>query len=136
MIFIGESALSGESGQYIFESLKNFIEKNNFIRKDWNALNILSQQASRVGGIDLGIFMINENDNFTFFNKLNDNKFKFIYLLGADKINFKKGDKFIVYQGSHGDKGAEIADIVLPGAAYTEKNGMFINLEGRLQSAS
>ena len=135
MIIIGESALSGESGQYIFESLKNFIEKNNFIRKDWNALNILSQQASRVGGIDLGIFMINENDNFTFFNKLNDNKFKFIYLLGADKINFKKGDKFIVYQGSHGDKGAEIADIVLPGAAYTEKNGMFINLEGRLQNA-
>ena len=47
----------------------------------------------------------------------------------------KKKNKFIVYQGSHGDKGAEIADIILPGAAYTEKNGLFVNLEGKLQSA-
>ena len=46
-----------------------------------------------------------------------------------------KKDKFIVYQGSHGDKGAEIADIILPGAAYTEKNGLFVNLEGKLQKA-
>ena len=50
-------------------------------------------------------------------------------------FNFEKKDKFIVYQGSHGDKGAEIADIILPGAAYTEKNGLFVNLEGKLQSA-
>ena len=62
-------------------------------------------------------------------------KFKFIYLLGADNIDFNKKDKFIVYQGSHGDKGAEIADVILPGAAYTEKNGLFINLEGKLQNA-
>ena len=55
--------------------------------------------------------------------------------MAADNINFEKKDKFIVYQGSHGDKGAEIADIILPGAAYTEKNGLFVNLEGRLQSA-
>jgi len=55
--------------------------------------------------------------------------------LGADNINFDKNDKFIVYQGSHGDKGAEIADIVLPGAAYTEKNGLFVNLEGKIQKA-
>ena len=47
----------------------------------------------------------------------------------------KKKDKFVVYQGSHGDKGAEIADIILPGAAYTEKNGLFVNLEGKLQNA-
>ena len=50
-----------------------------------------------------------------------------------DDINFEKKDKFIVYQGSHGDKGAEIADLILPGAAYTEKNGLFVNLEGQLQ---
>ena len=63
------------------------------------------------------------------------NNFKFIYLLGADDFNFDKKDKFIVYQGSHGDKGAELADIILPGAAYTEKNGLFVNLEGKLQNA-
>ena len=135
IIIIGESALYGKSGQYLFEELKNFLSKNNFIKKDWNALNILTQQASRVGAIDLGAYLINENENFLFFNKLDNNDFKFIYLLGADNINFDKKDKFIVYQGSHGDNGAEIADIVLPGAAYTEKNGLFVNLEGRLQKA-
>ena len=56
-------------------------------------------------------------------------------MLGADDINFNKDNKFIVYQGSHGDKGAEIADIILPGAAYTEKNGLFVNLEGKLQNS-
>ena len=55
--------------------------------------------------------------------------------MGADNINIKKKDKFIVYQGSHGDKAAEIADIILPGAAYTEKNGLFVNLEGKLQKS-
>ena len=56
-------------------------------------------------------------------------------MLGADNINFDKKDKFIVYQGSHGDKGAEMADVIFPGASYTEKNGLFINLEGKLQRA-
>jgi len=135
IIIIGESALYGEVGRYVFETLKKFLATNNFITKDWNALNILTQQASRVGAIDLGFYSISEKDNFSFFDKLDNNLFKFIYLLGVDDINFKKEDKFIVYQGSHGDKGAEIADIVLPGAAYTEKNGLFVNLEGKIQNA-
>ncbi len=135
MIIIGESALYGETGKYIFETLKYFLSKNNFIKEDWNALNILTQQASRVGAIDLGVHSINETENFSFFNKLDNDEFRFLYLLGADNICFDKKDKFIVYQGSHGDKGAEIADIILPGAAYTEKNGLFVNLEGKLQTA-
>ena len=135
MIIIGDSALYGKSGKYVFETLKNFLSYNNFIKKDWNALNILTQQASRVGAIDFGVYSINEAENFSFFNKLENDDFKLIYLLGADNINFEKKNKFVVYQGSHGDRGAEIADIILPGAAYTEKNGLFINLEGKLQSA-
>ena len=135
MIIIGESALYGETGKYIFETLKYFLSKNNFIKEDWNALNILTQQASRVGAIDLGVHSINETENFSFFNKLDNDEFRFLYLLGVDNICFDKKDKFIVYQGSHGDKGAEIADIILPGAAYTEKNGLFVNLEGKLQTA-
>jgi len=135
IIIIGESALYGEAGRYIFETIKKFLFTNNFIRDDWNALNILTQQASRVGAIDLGLYSIEKNENFSFFDKLDNGLFKFIYLLGADDINFQKDDKFIVYQGSHGDKGAEIADIVLPGAAYTEKNGLFVNLEGKIQNA-
>ena len=135
MIIIGESALFDPSGQYVFESLKKFFSDNNFIRDDWNGFNILTQQASKVGAIDLGIYSLNEKENFTFFDNLENNRFKFIYLLGADNINFEKKDKFIVYQGSHGDRGAEIADIILPGAAYTEKNGLFVNLEGKIQTA-
>jgi len=135
MIIIGDSALYGKSGKYVFETLKKFLSDNNFIKKDWNALNILTQQASRVGAIDFGVYSINETENFSFFNKLDNDDFKLIYLLGADNINFDKKNKFVVYQGTHGDKGAEIADIILPGAAYTEKNGLFVNLEGKLQSA-
>jgi len=135
MVIIGESALCGDSGIYIFETLKKFLLANNFIKEDWNSLNILTQQASRVGAIDLGFYSISDKDNFSFFDKLDNDIFKFIYLLGADNFNFEKKDKFIVYQGSHGDKGAEIADIVLPGAAYTEKNGLFVNLEGKIQNA-
>ena len=135
IVIIGEAALHGKSGIYTFETIKNFLATNQFITKDWNGLNILTQQASRVGCIDLGAYSINKEENFSFFNKLDNDEFKFIYLLGADNINFNKKNKFIVYQGSHGDKGAEIADIILPGAAYTEKNGMFVNLEGKLQNA-
>ena len=135
IIIIGDSALYGKSGRYVFEILKKFLSDNNFIKKDWNALNILTQQASRVGAIDFGVCSISEDENFSFFNKLDNDDFKLIYLLGADNINFEKKNKFIVYQGSHGDKGAEIADIILPGAAYTEKNGLFVNLEGKLQRA-
>ena len=135
IVIIGESALSNNHGEYIFETLKHFLFKNNFINNNWNALNILSQDASRVGAIDLDFHSITEKENFSFFDKLDNDEFKFLYLLGADNINFEKKDKFIVYQGSHGDKGAEIADIILPGAAYTEKNGLFVNLEGKVQDA-
>jgi len=135
MIIIGESALYGLTGQYVFEKIKSYLLKNNFINKEWNALNIINQQASRVGAIDLDVYLINEDNNFTFFDKLKNEEFKFIYLLGADNIDFDKNNKFIVYQGSHGDKGAEIADVILPGAAYTEKNALFVNLEGKIQNA-
>jgi len=135
MVIIGESALHGQAGGYIFETLKNFLLLNNFINKNWNALNILTQQASRVGAIDLSFYSITRQDNFPFFKKLENDEFKLIYLLGSDNFNFDKKNKYIIYQGSHGDKGAEIADIILPGAAYTEKNGLFVNLEGKIQSA-
>jgi len=135
IIIMGDSALYGKSGAYVFESLKKFLFDNNFINEKWNALNILTQQASRVGSLDLGVHTINENENFSFFDKLENDEFKLVYLLGADNFNFEKKNKFVVYQGSHGDRGADMADIILPGAAYTEKNGLFINLEGKLQNA-
>ena len=132
LIIIGESALELESGKYIFEELKKFLNKNKFVNEDWNALNILAQNASTVGLVDLKI-LPNEKNDYSFFEKFNIGKFKFLYLLGSDNIEIKKENEFIVYQGSHGDRGAEIADIVLPSAAYTEQDGLYENLEGRVQ---
>ena len=133
IIIIGESALELKSGKYIFEELKSFLIENNFINKDWNALNVLMQNASTVGLLDLKILSNQNGDDFSFFENLENEKFKFLYLLGSDNLDFKKNNEFIVYQGSHGDRGAEIADIILPSATYTEQNGLYENLEGRVQ---
>ena len=133
IVIIGESALEINSGKYIFEEIKSFLKNNNFINKDWNALNFLSQNASTVGLIDLKILSEENEKNYSFFDKLSNNEFKFLYLLGSDNLEIKKNNEFIVYQGSHGDRGAEIADVVLPNATYTEQNGLYENLEGRVQ---
>tara|TARA_Y100000389_G_scaffold37929_1_gene32221 strand:+ start:3243 stop:5297 length:2055 start_codon:yes stop_codon:yes gene_type:complete len=133
IIIIGESTLELKSGKYIFEELKNFLMENNFINESWNALNILTQNASTVGLLDLDILTNKKGDDFSFFESLENKKFKLLYLLGSDNLEFRKDNEFIIYQGSHGDRGAEIADIVLPSAAYTEQNGLYENLEGRVQ---
>ena len=98
-------------------------------------LNILTQNASRVGAIDLGLYHLTNENNFPIIDKLNTNKYELIYFLGVDELEFNKKEEFIIYQGTHGDRSAEIADVILPGAAYTEKNGHFVNLEGRIQKA-
>ncbi len=132
MIIIGESALELESGGYIFEELKDFLIRKNFINDKWNSLNILIQNASTVGCLDLDIVKDSFGNN-SFFDNLNRRKFKIIYLLGSDNLKFEKNDEFVIYQGSHGDRGAEIADVILPSPAYTEENGLYQNLEGRVQ---
>ena len=133
IIIIGESALETNSGKYIIEGFKRFLKNNNFINKDWNALNFLPQNASTVGLIDLNILPKEDEEKNSFFHKLNNNQFKLLYLLGSDNLDIKKNNEFIVYQGSHGDRGAEIADVILPSATYTEQNGLYQNLEGRVQ---
>jgi len=131
IIIIGESALELKSGKYIFEKLKNFLINNNLINENWNSLNILTQNASTVGLLDLKILQSQIQNEF--FDNLKNKKFKLLYLLGSDNLDFKKDKEFVVYQGSHGDRGAEIADIILPSATYTEQNGLYENLEGRIQ---
>ena len=133
MVIIGESALELRSGKYLIEGFKKFLKNNNFINKDWNAFNFLPQNASTVGLIDLKILSNEEDKRNSFFEKLKNNQFKLLYLLGSDNLDIKKNNEFIVYQGSHGDRGAEIADLILPSAAFTEQNGLYENLEGRVQ---
>jgi NADH-quinone oxidoreductase subunit G len=130
-IIIGESFLNSKSSKYLYNKIKEFLIKNNKITVDWNSLNILSCDASTVGNYDLGI--INQEKSLT--NDLKDHKFDIIYLVGQDNLDFNKKNEFIIYQGSHGDKGAEIADIILPGSAYTEQDGYYTNLEGKIQKA-
>ena len=131
LIILGESFFKIQSANFIFHLIKKFLKENNKISDEWNSLNRISTDASTVGSLDLNI--INDKDDM--FEKLNNHVFDIVYLLGQDNLNFSKTNEFVIYQGSHGDKGAEIADIILPGATYTEQNGFFTNLEGKLQKA-
>jgi len=131
MIIMGESLLKLNSANYLFNLIKGFLNKNNKFTDNWNPLNILSCDASTVGNFDLGII----NNDINLIKDLKSNKFEIVYLVGQDNLEFDKKDEFIIYQGSHGDKGAEIADIILPGSAYTEQDGHFTNLEGKIQKA-
>ena len=131
MIVFGESFFKIKSASYLFNLSKKFLSKNNKFNDDWNPINILSVDAATVGNLDLDI--IDKNNKIL--DELHENKFEIIFLLGQDNLDFKKKDEFIIYQGSHGDRGAEIADIILPGAAYTEQSGHYTNLEGKLQKA-
>ena len=87
-----------------------------------------------MGSFDLGLYKTVDGSNEVL-KDLENHMFEIVYLLGVDNLKFEKKNEFIIYQGSHGDKGAEMADIILPGAAYTEQNGYFTNLEGKLQKA-
>ena len=133
LFILGESALELKNARYIFEATKNFLIKNNFVNESWNAFNILTQNASTVGAIDLKFYSIEDRNNFIFFDKLKNQNFELLYLLGSDNLEIKKNNEFIIYQGSHGDRNAEIADVILPSPAYTEQDGLFANLEGRIQ---
>jgi NADH-quinone oxidoreductase subunit G len=134
IIIFGQSALEFKFGKYIFESIKFYLIKNKKISDDWNSLNTISENASTVGSLDLGIYKTKDGSNEVL-SDLENHKYEIVYLLGQDSLKFKKQNEFIIYQGSHGDKGAEIADVILPGPAYTEQNGYFTNLEGKLQKA-
>ena len=134
LIIFGQSSLKTKSAKYIFESVKSFLEKNNKISDEWNSLNTISENASTVGSFDLGLYKTVDGSNEVL-KDLENHMFEIVYLLGVDNLKFEKKNEFIIYQGSHGDKGAEIADIILPGAAYTEQNGYFTNLEGKIQKA-
>ena len=134
LIILGESFFDLKSSQNIFYLIKNYINNNFKFDEEWNPLNILSTDASTVGNIDLEVFNNKSGYNITL-EKLQKNEFDLIFLIGQDNLNVNKKNEFIIYQGSHGDKGAEVADIILPGAAYTEQTAHYTNLEGKIQKS-
>ena len=131
MIIFGESFLKSKSAESLFYSFKNFLLGNNKFTNDWKPLNIISSDAATVGSLDLDI--IDQKNELI--KNLNENKFDIVFLLGQDNLKFNKKNEFVIYVGTHGDNGAEIADIILPGAAYTEQSGHYTNLEGKIQKA-
>lgn len=101
----------------------------------WNAFNVLHTAASRVAGLDLGLVPDkNGLDVPGLLSAAAKDKLDVLFLLGADEIDLPDtGSTFVIYQGSHGDRSAHRADVILPGAAYTEKSATYVNTEGRSQ---
>lgn len=129
MVIVGSGCVENPDAKSIFETVGNFVEKNkaNFQTPEWNGYNVLQRAASRAGAYEVGFTVPSP--------KVAETKPKFIWLLGADEIDDSQipKDAFVVYQGHHGDRGAQIADVVLPGSSYVEKAGTYLNTEARVQ---
>ena len=135
MLMIGMGALSRDDGAACLAVARKIANDCGLIRDDWNGFNVLHTAAARVGGMDLG-FTPGQGgcDVSGILNGASSGAIDVVYLLGADEIKMSSLDKaFVIYQGHHGDAGAHAADVILPGAAYTEKSGVYVNLEGRVQ---
>lgn len=129
MIVVGSGVTDHPDAKAFYETIGAFVDKNaNFQNEEWNGFNILQRAASRAGAFEVGFVPPSA--------AVAETKPKFVWLLGADEFDPADipSDAFVVYQGHHGDKGAQIADVILPGAAYTEKAATYINTEGRVQS--
>ncbi|MGE5260946.1 MAG: NADH-quinone oxidoreductase subunit NuoG [Actinomycetota bacterium] len=137
MLILGQGALTRPDGAAILALAAKAAQAMGAIKPalSWDGFNILHTAAARVGGLDLGFVPGNAGlDVEGMLEAASSNKIDVIYLLGADEIDVDKlGKAFVIYQGSHGDKGAHRADVILPGAAYTEKDGTYVNTEGRVQ---
>ncbi|CAG8725922.1 12698_t:CDS:2, partial [Acaulospora colombiana] len=128
LIIVGSGVLENPDSAYIFSAVAEITSKyrSKFFQDNWNGFNVLQRAASHTAAYDIGFVPSGNSSEVTP---------KFIYLLGADEIkpqDIPKG-AFVVYQGHHGDTGAHYADVILPGAAYTEKSATYVNTEGRPQ---
>jgi NADH-quinone oxidoreductase subunit G len=144
MIIVGASAVARADGAAVLRLAAKIAADTGMIgpagsatEGGWNGFNVLHTAASRVAALDLG-FVPGESgrDVAAIVDGAQKGEIDFIYLLGADECDVAHlGRAFVVYQGSHGDAGAHNADVILPGAAYTEKEGLYLNFEGRVQPA-
>ena len=137
VVIVGMGALARADGDAVLAAARALADNCNIVRDDWNGFNVLHTAAARVGGLDLGFVPgVDGRDVAGIIAGAGAGDIELVYLLGADEIDTAAlGDAFVVYQGHHGDAGAHRADVILPGAAYTEKNGTYVNTEGRVQLA-
>jgi NADH-quinone oxidoreductase subunit G len=137
MLILGMGALRRKDGAAILAEARALADGAGMVRDGWNGFNVLHLAAARVGGLDLG-FVPGQGgrDVAGILAGAEKGEIDVVYLLGADEIDTARlGSAFVIYQGHHGDRGAARADVVLPGAAYTEKDACYVNTEGRVQLA-
>jgi NADH-quinone oxidoreductase subunit G len=129
MIIVGQGALRGPGGAATLAACWKLAGQTGMLTAEWHGFNVLHTAAGRVGGLDLG-FATGKT-----VAGMMEGGVDLLWLLAADEFDTSKigADTFVVYQGHHGDTGAARADVILPGAAYTEKNGTYVNTEGRVQ---
>ncbi|OIN86405.1 MAG: NADH-quinone oxidoreductase subunit G [Alphaproteobacteria bacterium CG1_02_46_17] len=139
VIIVGQGTFLRPDGEAIHAALYEFATKMGVVRDDWNGFNVLQTAASRVGALDIGFVPQAHGLNaYGILTASQNDQMDVLYLLGVDEFNVEAslGHKtFVIYQGHHGDQGAVRADVILPGAAYTEKDGLYVNTEGRVQMA-
>ena len=137
MLVLGQGALSRRDGAQVLAMARKIAESYELLHDEWNGFNVLHHAAARVGGLDLGFVPgPGGRDTGGILAGCRSGDVELLYLLGADEIDTNDlGDAFVIYQGHHGDRGAARADVVLPGAAYTEKDGSYVTTEGRVQLA-
>jgi NADH-quinone oxidoreductase subunit G len=128
---IGQGALARSDGAAVLSAAAKAAVSVGALADGWNGFSVLHTAASRVGGLDIGF--VPGEDGLTA-EAMAQGGVDLLFLLGADELEVEPG-AFVIYIGTHGDRGAQRADVVLPGAAYTEKSGIFINTEGRVQMA-
>jgi NADH-quinone oxidoreductase subunit G len=132
MVIVGPGAFARPDGVAVLASLAKTALGAGVVGDGWNGFNVLHTAASRVGGLDLGLVPGDGGLDAPAMAK--SNALDVLFNLGADEIGIEPG-AFVVYVGTHGDRGAHRADVILPGATYTEKTGIYVNTEGRPQFA-
>ena len=132
LIVVGQAALARPDGSAVLAAAWRLAASVGALLSDWHGFNVLHTAAARVGGLDLG-FVPGPNGKSV--AQMLDGGVDVLWLLDADEIDTARigANTFVVYQGHHGDAGAHRADVILPGAAYTEKSGTYVNTEGRVQ---
>ena len=132
VIIVGQAALARPDGAAVLAACWRLAAEIGALTPDWHGFNVLHTAASRVGALDLGFVPAANGKSLA--HMLNGGV-DVLWLLGADEFDTARigADTFVIYQGHHGDAGAHRADVILPGAAYTEKPGIYVNTEGRVQ---
>ncbi|HEY6335589.1 MAG TPA: NADH-quinone oxidoreductase subunit NuoG, partial [Alphaproteobacteria bacterium] len=138
MLILGQGALARPDGAAVLATARRLAESCGLVKDGWNGFNVLHVAAARVAGLDLGFAPgAGGHDVVGILARAARGDIEIVYLLAADEIDLSGlGRAFVIYQGHHGDAGAHRADVILPGAAYTEKSATYVNTEGRVQRTS